>query len=195
MPLDERAQRIVETAMEMAERDGYDAVRLRDLSEKAGVALGTVYRRFSSKEEILAAALELLVEQLKAQLQRHMTPGETPQERLDGFFSVGTRILAQRPKLASAMLRTVSSGEPELSEKVTRYHGQMTELILAVYRGRFSEDLPSNNERALAELLQNVWFGALVGWTGGMHSPEVVIEQTTTATRLLLRGLEHEQGS
>ena len=180
--------------MEMAEKDGYDGLRLRELSEKAGVALGTVYRRFSSKEEILAAALELLVEQLRAQLQRWMIPGETPEERLVGFFGVSTQILGQRPKLSAAMLRTVSSGDPELSEKVSRYHGQMTELILAVYRGEFSEDLPSENERALAELLQHVWFGALVGWTGGMHSSEVVLEQMTTATRLMLRGLEHEHG-
>lgn len=191
--MDERARRIVITAMEMAEKDGYDGLRLRELSERAGVALGTVYRRFSSKEEILAAALELLVAQLRDQLQRWMVPGETPEERLQGFFGIGTQILGQSPKLSAAMLRTVSSGDPELSEKVLRYHDQMTELILAVYRGEFSEEPPSNDERALAELLQNVWFGALVGWTGGMHTTEVVMEQMTTATRLLLRGFAHEQ--
>ncbi len=190
--MDERAKRIVETAMEMAEKDGYDGLRLRELSEKADVALGTVYRRFSSKEEILAAALELMVEQLRDQLKRWMIPGDTPEERLQGFFNVSTNILAQRPRLSAAMLRTVSSGDPELSEKVTRYHGQMTELILAVYRGEFSEDLPSETERSLGELLQHVWFGALVGWTGGMYTTEVVIEQMNAATRLLLRGLEHD---
>lgn len=187
--LDERAQRIVIAAMEMAEQDGYDAVRLRDLAERAGVALGTVYRRFSCKEDILAAALELQVEQMRGAMQNSPWPGKTAEERLVSFFELATTTLAQRPKLAAAMLRTVASGVPELSEKVTRYHGRMTEIILGVYRGEWSEDLPSEEERTIAELLQNVWFAALVGWTGGIHTPDEVVEQVRSATRLLLRGI------
>ena len=62
--MDDRTLRILSAAMELAERDGYEAVRLRDLAAKADVALGTVYKRFSSKEDILAAALELQVSRL-----------------------------------------------------------------------------------------------------------------------------------
>ena len=36
--MDERAQRIVGIAIELAERDGYAAVRLRDVAAQAGVA-------------------------------------------------------------------------------------------------------------------------------------------------------------
>ena len=57
--MDERARRIVETAVELAEKDGFQAVRLRDIAAQADVALGTVYRRFKSKEDILLAALGL----------------------------------------------------------------------------------------------------------------------------------------
>jgi hypothetical protein len=88
------------------------------------------------------------------------------------------------------MLRTVASGVPELSEKVTRFHGRMTEVILAVYRGEWSEDFPSEEEQTLAHLLQNVWFATLVGWTGGLHDQEVVVETVNQATRLLLKGME-----
>ena len=42
--LDERAQRIVDTAVALAERDGFAAVRLRDVAATANVALGTVAR-------------------------------------------------------------------------------------------------------------------------------------------------------
>ena len=186
--MDERGQRIVEAAIMMAEEDGYDAVRLRDLAEKANVALGTVYRRFSCKEDILAAALEQQVAELRKQISDPTLLGTSPEERLRTFFSLATTILSHRPKLAAAMLRTVASGVPELSEKVMRYHGEMTEIILAIYRGGFSEDLPTEREHVIAALLQNIWFGALVGWTGGLHGPEIVTEQMSAATRLLLRG-------
>src|SRR5262245_25646057 len=55
--VDDRTRRIVDTAIELAEKGGFEAVRLRDVAAQAGVALGTLYRRFRSKEELLLAAL------------------------------------------------------------------------------------------------------------------------------------------
>jgi TetR/AcrR family transcriptional regulator, cholesterol catabolism regulator len=188
--MDERTLRIISVAMELAERDGYEAVRLRELAAQADVALGTVYKRFSSKEDILAAALQMQVDAMANNVREHPIEGATPRARLDSFFATATQALSQRPKLAGAMLRTVASGVPELSEKVTRFHGRMTEVILAVYRGEWSEDFPSEEEQTLAHLLQNVWFATLVGWTGGLHDQEVVVETVNQATRLLLKGME-----
>ena len=45
--LEERARRIIETTIELAEQGGFEAVRLRDVAAHAGVALGTLYRRSS----------------------------------------------------------------------------------------------------------------------------------------------------
>ncbi len=188
--MDARTLRIITVAMELAERDGYEAVRLRELAAKANVALGTVYKRFSSKEDILAGVLQMQVDALAAQIRENPVPGDTPQERLDTFFEMATDALAQRPKLAAAMLRTVASGVPELSEKVTRYHGRMTEVILAASRGEWSESPPSDDEQMMAHLLQNVWFATLVGWTGGLHDQQVVITTVQRATHLLLLGMQ-----
>ena len=175
--------------MELAERDGYEAVRLRDLAAKADVALGTVYKRFSSKEDILAAALELQVSRLHELIRSNPIEGESPEDRLKEFFAMATNALAQQPRLAAAMLRAVASGDSALAEKVTRYHGRMTEIILHVYRGDDGDSFPSEEEQILAHLLQNVWFAALTGWTGGLHEAEVVVEHVHLATHLLLKGL------
>ncbi len=59
--MEERSRRIVESAVELAEKGGFEAVRLRDVASHAGVALGTLYRRFRSKEDLLLAALELQI--------------------------------------------------------------------------------------------------------------------------------------
>jgi hypothetical protein len=66
----------------------------------------------------------------------------------------------------------------------------MIEILLGVYRGHFDPTPPTESERTLVVLLQNIWFGALVGWTGGMHNTDAVIQQTDTATQLLLAGSE-----
>ena len=62
----DRTQRIVQTAIALAEEGGFEAVRLRDVAAQANVALGTVYKRFSSKEDILVAGIVELVERTTA---------------------------------------------------------------------------------------------------------------------------------
>lgn len=45
-------------AREVADREGIGAVNIRSIAKKAGVATGTVYNYFSSKEDILLALTE-----------------------------------------------------------------------------------------------------------------------------------------
>ena len=98
--MDDRAKRIVETAVALAERDGYQAVRLRDVAATAQVALGTVYKRFASKEEILIAALEQESEKLVAKIGKKPVPGDSSRERVGFVFSALTKGLLRRPNLA-----------------------------------------------------------------------------------------------
>ena len=83
---EERTRRIVATAVELAEEGGFEAVRMRDVAAHAGVALGTFYKRFRSKEDLLVAALELESEQLGKRLSKKMNGEGTRQERVLGFF-------------------------------------------------------------------------------------------------------------
>ena len=77
--MDERARRIVKTAVEFAEKGGFEAVRLRDVASKAGVALGTLYRHFRSKEDLLMAGLSLEAEAL-SQMARMLSLTERLEE-------------------------------------------------------------------------------------------------------------------
>lgn len=188
--LDERSDRIIRVAMELAERDGFEAVRLRDLAAKADVALGTVYRRFSCKEDILAAALAQQVQLLKQGIESHPFEGGSREERLTVFFTNVTRILADQPKLTAAMLRTVASGVPDLAERVLRYQDTMVEIIVIVMRGDAAKGPAADDEVFLAKMLQNIWFAALVGWTGGLFDAEEVIRQVVSGMKVLIKGME-----
>ena len=53
----ERRDRIVRAAITLLEHGEYDAIQMRDVAQEAGVALATVYRYFTSKEHLYAAAL------------------------------------------------------------------------------------------------------------------------------------------
>jgi len=49
---------LIDAARVLFERDGYMETRINDIPDAAGVAVGTFYTYFDSKEEILAAVLE-----------------------------------------------------------------------------------------------------------------------------------------
>ena len=184
--MEERAQRIVETAVELAEEGGFDAVRLRDVAAHAGVAMGTLYRRFRSKEDLLLAALEQQVGQLRDRVTERPPEGATARERTVAFFQIVTRALCRRPNLTRALIRALATGEPELSQRVTAFHDDLLELIARAIRGAEAvESTPAELE--MANILQGVWFASLIGWTGGVHDQATVIEQTRRAAELLLR--------
>jgi len=73
---------------------------------------------------------------------------------------------------------------------VTRYHSDMTDVILRVMRGGEEplEDISKQDEARIAHLLQDIWFAALVGWTGGLQESGDVAKELKEATRLLLAG-------
>lgn len=188
---EERTRRIVATAVELAEEGGFEAVRMRDVAAHAGVALGTFYKRFRSKEDLLIAALELESERLGRRLSKKMSNEGTRLERVLGFFDVATKGLTKKPNLAKAILRAVASGDPELSPRVAKFHSQMTRTITVALRGAAIEDDSevSELEENVSFLLQQVWFASLVGWSSGLHSRKKVVEQMRIAAELLLRGM------
>ncbi|GAA0592134.1 TetR/AcrR family transcriptional regulator [Kribbella sandramycini] len=53
----ERRRRIVDAAVRALSGQDYHAVQIKDIAEDAGVALGTLYRYFSSKDHLYAAAV------------------------------------------------------------------------------------------------------------------------------------------
>jgi AcrR family transcriptional regulator len=188
--MDERAQRIVDTAIELAERDGFAAVRLRDVASQAQVALGTVYRRFSSKEDILVAALEQEAVRLQSTVANLDMTNPHPDVRLIAFFESMTEGLCSRPNLARALIRSVSTAEKGLGDKISQFREIVDGLIIAGIRG--DVQAPSDDDRRLATLLQNQWFAAMVGWSIDLHPFQTVIEQMRAAVPILLRGAGRE---
>lgn len=189
--MDDRAKRIVDTAVALAERDGYQAVRLRDVAATAQVALGTVYKRFASKEEILIAALEQESEKLVAKIGKKPVPGADQAERVRFVFNALTKGLLRRPNLAKALVRSLASGDPNITERVASFHALITALVMAAIRGEAAGSVgewggdADAQERTIASILQNVWFASFVGWAGGLHDADQVLEDTDKAARLL----------
>lgn len=189
--MEERARRILDAAIELAEQGGFEAVRLRDVAAQANVALGTLYRRFRSKEELLLAALELQLGAHERRLRAEPPSGRTPLARVTDFFEGYTEALCNRPNLARALVRSIASGAPELTIKIASFHERIEALITASLRGervREQPTAPSAVERRLVQSLLLVWFASLMGWASGLHDQQQILEHTRSAAELMLTG-------
>jgi len=194
--MEERARRIVETTIELAEQGGFEAVRLRDVASHAGVALGTLYRRFSSKEDLLVAALELETRGLAERVRKRPPRGHSRAERVDAFFVVSTHGMIKRANLSRAMLRAAASGEPALAKKVGEFHTSMQRMIVGALRGESigPDSAPlTEHETLLGDVLQHVWFALMVGWASGLDSQATVREKMRASVELVLEGANGNQ--
>ncbi len=200
--MEERARRIVETAVELAEKGGFEAVRLRDVASHAEVALGTLYRRFRSKEDLLIAAFELETGDLERRFAQRPPRGEDAIERVSAFFGQATRGLLRRPNLARALLKAAAGGDAELAKRTAAFHGRMHAMVVASIRGtsgtgglpaESEREEPDADERSLAQSLTRLWFSLLVGWSGGLHGQATVIEEMEESVELMLLGAEQRR--
>lgn len=189
--LDERTQRIIDAAIELADEGGFEGVRLRDVASRSGVALGTLYARFSSKEDILATVLEMETVKFEALLGDYPIEGETELERLTMLFGLLSKVMFERDNFARAVLRAVASGGSGPAEKILSYRERITRIIIAAIHGPGEPREATPQEEQVAFLLQQIWFAEMVGWMGGVADEDTVIQHTNSAAQLLLVGARH----
>lgn len=191
-----RTKRIVDSAIALAEEGGFEAVRLRDIASHANVALGTVYKRFASKEDILLAALnqELgLLEQVAV-----LTPpsGKGYVERLNLLFGLCSRGFFLKPNLARATLRASTSGNSAISDKVEAFHKRITSLLTkTLIEWDVDNELDafdSDRLETFVFLSSQLWFSALVGWMTGFFDEQQVMDQVHTGVIWFSKGFESD---
>lgn len=167
--------------MALAKDGGYEAVQMRDVAERADVALGTVYRYFSSKDHLLAAALVFWIEQLADVLGDAPIEGGTPAERVSHLLERSMRVMSRQPKLVSALLAAMSSLEPGVTECRERVASTMEELMIV------SAGLPVPDDIAeRARMVGHVWNSALMSWIHGTLDLGRAVSDLDIACRLLL---------
>jgi AcrR family transcriptional regulator len=182
-----RRQRVLAAAMELAREGGYEAVQMRDVAARADVALGTVYRYFSSKDQLLTAVWADWREALESRLH-HGQPleGSTRAERVFDFLRRATRPLERNPKLASALVMSYASSDPPSAAHQREVASWMTRIVVDALDG-----LPPDDVQGIREVLGHVWYSVLLGWVQGRMAAPRMYEMLSTTCHLLLDPREH----
>jgi AcrR family transcriptional regulator len=179
----ERRQRILDATLALASRGGYEAVQMRTVADRAGVALGTLYRYFPSKIHLLVSSLAREFERNQEKLVRMPIPGDTPYDRMLYVLGRLTKTMQREPMLTEAMTRAFMFADPSAAAEVD----MVARLMERILTRAMHEGEPSADEVAIARVIGDVWLSSLVAWVTRRASANDVSSQLELAARLLLR--------
>jgi TetR/AcrR family transcriptional regulator, cholesterol catabolism regulator len=178
-----RRDRVLDAAMSLAAEGGYDAVQMRDVATRAQVALGTIYRYFSSKDHLLAACQVELWRDLADRFDRRPPAGHTAADRVVELLDRAMQAAEHEPRRTAALVTASASPDPAVRDCQIQLMATM-DYVLA---GAMGDLDPAVKARA-ARTLRMVWFGWLVGWVNGWNDTATVNDELESATRMLLDG-------
>ena len=95
----------------MAEK-GLDAATINDITEAADVGFGSFYNHFSSKEEILAAAIDEVLERIGSQIDGTVATIPDPLEALAAAIRLFISGVIANPQWAKFLVRVSAVPDP-----------------------------------------------------------------------------------
>ncbi|WP_049570251.1 TetR family transcriptional regulator [Nocardiopsis sp. SBT366] len=126
----QRRRRIVQTAAALAVRGGVEAMQMRSVAERAGVALGTLYRYFPSKMDLVVAVVTEELDLLEGGIVRRPPTADSPSGRAVDVLLRATRGLMREPELADALVRSLIMAEVKIELDV-----RISDLVWRVATG------------------------------------------------------------
>jgi AcrR family transcriptional regulator len=174
----ERRDRIVRATMQLMGDHDYDSLQMKDITAAAGVALGTTYRYFSSKDHLVAEGLLAWSEQFKR--EGDMPPGRSV-DRLKIAFRRAARAFELSPCVYGHMLAVQASTDPLAQEVYARFADRRRDAF-----GSFVTRVPSTRRDRVIAVMSAVLTAHLRSWTLGHETIEQVYAQLDSAADLLL---------
>jgi AcrR family transcriptional regulator len=156
-----RYEAIIDAARALASESGLRAVQIAPVAERAGVAAGTVYRYFPSKEELVAAVISDTTERKVAAMRAATASAPGALSGLAAAFVAFGAGTLQARRLTLAMLADVPDGAEAGSLTFRRdISNEFEGLIQAAIAGGH---LPEQPPAAMAAAVLGAMVESLVG--------------------------------
>jgi TetR/AcrR family transcriptional regulator, cholesterol catabolism regulator len=176
-----RKARLVDAATELAAEGGYESVQMRDVASRADVALGTLYRHFSSKDQLLLAALKEQAADLHDALDRRPPIGSTPAERVADVLRRASRALERNPKVTGALVAAMFVNDPAAAAQKSEVREQLNSMLSRALDGHEVDDLDG-----VIDVLGHCWIATLAFWASGLGDGTPMGDRLERAAHLLL---------
>ncbi len=163
----ETRERIVEAALDLFGRKGFAETTTRDIAKGAGIATGTMFNYFDSKEELAMGVLAEALSAAEAEFAEKRRGTESLVEGLFGFMAMGMRHLKPYVHFVSEVYEQTMTpfarlGDCAPADAIRRDHLEVVwELITAASAGQPIDDL----ELLTSHLYWSLYLGVMAFWS------------------------------
>lgn len=146
----DRGRRMLEAATSLFKEMGYDAARIEDMAQIAGVSVGTFYNYFENKGDLLLATVTMEVEEVLSSGESIVRdpPDDVglALDRLIGQYYDHSLVWLSKEMWRTAMALSILKPETTFSRRYTELDGRLSAQISALFdtlrrRGRIRADI------------------------------------------------------
>jgi AcrR family transcriptional regulator len=181
-----RRAQLIEAVIDLVREVGPGVIQMRDVAERSGIALGTVYRYFSSKEHLLAVALCDWQERLTRRMLMPRAGDEAEisedlTERVLSYTRKEIRGFARTPRIAELMVQVTLSSDPYARDAIARM-GVSNDQVM----DKLLEGVAPERAEPIKIALGAVLMNGLTYWVTGRITVADMTHQVESVSRLVL---------
>jgi TetR/AcrR family fatty acid metabolism transcriptional regulator len=185
-----KPQQIIDAAIRVFARNGYYHSRVSDIAREAGIASGTIYLYFKTKDEILVTLFREKMAEWVAYARRELAGEPDPVAKIRRLVQLHFSVLEQNPDLAEVVQVELRQGHKFFrgasAHEISAYFDLIgTVLEEGIAAGRFRVDLP-------VKMATKVLFGAMdqvaTSWVLGKRAYRLS-EAAEPVANIFLRGV------
>jgi AcrR family transcriptional regulator len=181
-------ERLLRAAQELIEEGGYGGASVAAIAERAGVAAGTLYRHFASKQELFVEVFRSVCarEERAMRAASAEIASESAVERLERVLATFAERALRNPRLAWALI--AEPVDPLVDAERLAYRERYAALIAeGLGAGIAARELPEQNVGLTAAALVGGCGEALVGPLSPLAGSRPPSEEIVAALRTFVR--------
>jgi TetR/AcrR family fatty acid metabolism transcriptional regulator len=186
-----KRERILRGAIKVFAQKGFHSCRVSEIARAAGVADGTIYLYFKSKDDILISLFEDRMDALCRAIERETSAVDGPSDRLQRIVDVQLGTVKEHRDLAEVVSINLRQSNRFLKQFAAPRFNRYLDLIAAVVadgqkRGAFRADV---SPRVFACALFGALDGLILTWVLGRGGPERLARAGASAATILIEGI------
>lgn len=150
--MDEKKLEIIAIAIQLFSKKGYNATSVDEIAKEAGIAKGSFYSQFNSKDELLVSIFSLILEEMKSSLTKiYSETYDHSFDKLVAFFNVSfEKMLSHQTQLMMSTIFTPAFKNKEVEDKALEIMSQTSWLMREFFIDLYGEKIEPHIGDALS---------------------------------------------
>jgi TetR/AcrR family fatty acid metabolism transcriptional regulator len=201
----DKRERILSAAERIFARHGFFAAKVSDVAKEAGVADGTIYLYFKSKDDLLISLFERRMQQVNDTLRTAIAKVNSPRDQLRAFVQAYLQLVHDEPSAAEVLTIELRQSSKFMKEYENPQFADFLRLLGGIIaaaqdRGELDRSIPAHvaarmifgmlDELALTWVLAKQPVGA--GAAGARPKKFDLVRAADWVITLVTQGLDQE---